>query len=349
MHDYISGIQQVGIGVKNLRESMFLYNELFGLDVLIFDDTSDASLMAQYTGGDICNRQAVLTMNLAGGGGFEIWQFNNRAPKEPPQKIMYGDIGIYATKIKCANIEKTFHFFKRINDISLSALQLSPDNKKHFWLTDAQGNCFNIVSSNDWFKQSTKNTGAVTGAVIGVSNMEESIRFYKDFLSIDEIVYDTIGEFSDNDRNVKTHCRRVLLRKNASGKGAFNKLLGAVEVELVQVLGRKSNIIFKDRFWGDCGFIHLCFDVLNMDALKKHAHSLNIKFTVDSQNSFAMENAAGRFCYVEDPDGTLIELVETHRIPILKKFSWYLDLQKRDIQKPLPDWMINMLSLSKIK
>ena len=30
------------------------------------------------------------------------------------------------------------------------------------------------------------------------------------------------------------------------------------------------------------------------------------------------------FAYVEDPDGTWMELVETHKPPILKKFGWYL-------------------------
>ena len=349
MHDYISGIQQIGIGVKNVRESMLLYKKLFGLDVLIFDDTSDATLMTQYTGGKVYNRQAVLTMNLAGGGGFEIWQFNNREPKQPLQNIMYGDLGIYAAKIKCSDVESAHSYFDLHKQISVSSLQINPGGDKHFWLTDAYGNCFNIVGSSDWFKQSSKKTGAVTGAVIGVSNMEQSIIFYKEFLGITEIVYDTAGNFSDNKNNKETYCRRVLLRKNTSGKGAFNKLLGAVEIELVQVLDRKPLTVFKDRFWGDCGFIHLCFDVLNMDGLKGHALSLDIEFTVDSENSFEMENAAGRFCYAEDPDGTLIELVETHRIPILKKFNWYLDLQKRDREKPLPDWMINMLALSKVK
>ena len=86
-----------------------------------------------------------------------------------------------------------------------------------------------------------------------------------------------------------------------------------------------------------------------MDGLKKHAAELNIDFTVDSHESFEMDNAAGRFCYAEDPDGTLIELVETHKIPIFKKFGWYLNLKKRDRQKPLADWMINLLSLSKVK
>jgi hypothetical protein len=48
--------------------------------------------------------------------------------------------------------------------------------------------------------------------------------------------------------------------------------------------------------------------------------------------------------YIEDPDGTLIELVETHKVPILKKIGWFLDLRKRDQEKPLPTWMIKMLA-----
>jgi hypothetical protein len=72
-------------------------------------------------------------------------------------------------------------------------------------------------------------------------------------------------------------------------------------------------------------------------------------FTIDSEDSFAMEHASGRFCYMEDPDGTLIELVETHKVPVLKKLGFYLNLKKRNLEKPLPDWMIKLLALSKVK
>ena len=139
------------------------------------------------------------------------------------------------------------------------------------------------------------------------------------------------------------------LHKKATDKGAFNKLLGDVTIELVQLLEKTPATIYKDRFWGDCGFIHLCFDVLDMDALKKHAEESEFYFTVDSLNTFEMDNASGRFCYVEDPDGTLIELVETHKVPILKKYGWFLDLRKRNKEKPLPNWMIKMLAISKVK
>ena len=349
MHDYITGIQQIGIGVKNLRECTLFYKDIFGLNVLIFDDTSDAHLMTRYTGGIVYNRQAVLTMNLAGGGGFEVWQYNNREAKESSSGITFGDIGIFAPKIKCRSISEAHSFLLKRDNLILSDVQNDPINNRHFWVKDNFGNCFNIVQGYDWFKHSLTPTGAVTGAVIGVSNMEKSILFYSGFLGIEEVVYDVTGNYSDNNTNKKLNCRRVLLRKQVTGKGAFNKLLGAVEIELVQSFDSNAVKIFQDRFWGDCGFIHLCFDVLNMQALKNHAASMSINFTVDSQSSFEMDNASGRFCYAEDPDGTLIELVETHKIPIFKKFGFYLNLKKRNQQKPLADWMINLLSFSKVK
>jgi hypothetical protein len=72
-------------------------------------------------------------------------------------------------------------------------------------------------------------------------------------------------------------------------------------------------------------------------------------FTVDSNDGFDMGEANGRFAYVEDPDGTLIELIEPFRIPILKNLGWYLDLQKRKAGKPIPKWMLKALRFSRVR
>src|SRR4029077_11461940 len=140
--------------------------------------------------------------------------------------------------------------------------------------------------------------------------------------------YDITGRFQDlPDNDSTTHeYRRVLIRKAGNKKGAFSRLLGGVEIELVQVLNREPKKIFENRYWGDLGFIHLCFDVIDMDTLKQQATQDGFPFTVDSADSFSMGQAAGRFAYLEDPDHALIELVETHKVPILKKIGWYLDL-----------------------
>ena len=62
-----------------------------------------------------------------------------------------------------------------------------------------------------------------------------------------------------------------------------------------------------------------------------------------------MGEAAGHFAYMEDPDGTLIELVETHKIPIVKKLGWYIHLTRRPIGKRLPAWMLKTLRFNRVK
>lgn len=339
MHNYLSGIQQVGIGVQNAEEAMHLYNAMFGFDVLIFDDVASANLMTRYTGNTIYQRRAILTMNLQGGGGIEIWQFLNRQPSEN-RDIKLGDIGIFASKIKSLDIKKSHERLSQIFGNQISDIK----NDSHFNITDSYGNHYQIVASKEWFQTGKHDLGGVFGAIIGVSNMEKSLHFYTTLLGECEILYD-----KDETDDFGNHYRKVGLFKKSSGKGAFTNLLGSIEIELVQLLNATPKVIYKNRYWGDCGFIHLCLDVLNMNDLKVHIKKNGYNFTVDSNDTFSMDNASGRFCYIEDPDGTLIELVETHKVPIFKKINWYLDLRKRNFEKPLPNWMIKMLSFSKVK
>ena len=341
MHDHLSGIQQIGIGVADAEKAMQSYKQLFGFDVLIFDDVAKASLMTQYTGDMVHNRRAILTMNLQGGGGIEIWQFLDRIPTKSKDTKL-GDLGIFAAIIKSENLQKSHSRLKNIASISVSEIEKCKSGTTYFWANDGE-NIFKVVPQNDWFQNGIHDLGGIIGAVIGVSNMEKSLQFYQQILGLDIVLYDY--EFTENNISF----RKVGLHKKATGKGAFNKLLGDVTIELIQNLNEKTSKIYKNRFWGDCGFIHLCFDVLDMDALKTNAENHNYSFSVDSNNTFSMDNSSGRFCYIEDPDGTLIELVETHKVPIFKKMGWYLDLRKRNKEKPLPNWMIKMLALSKVK
>jgi hypothetical protein len=91
-----------------------------------------------------------------------------------------------------------------------------------------------------------------------------------------------------------------------------------------------------------------------IDNLRSFCENKGFPFTVDTKksqegNSFDMGEAAGYFAYIQDPDGTLIEFVETHKVPILKKIGWYLDLRKRDPNKSLPEWILKTLRFSRVK
>ena len=86
-----------------------------------------------------------------------------------------------------------------------------------------------------------------------------------------------------------------------------------------------------------------------MEEVRKDCEALGHPFVCDSGKDFKMGEADGHFTYVEDPDGTLIEFVETFKIPILKKLGIYLHLDKRDDSAQLPHWLLKCLRFMKTK
>lgn len=89
-----------------------------------------------------------------------------------------------------------------------------------------------------------------------------------------------------------------------------------------------------------------------MKALGEYCASKGFPFTVDScadQSEFNMGDASGHFTYIEDPDGTLIEFVETHEVPIIKKLGWSIHLLKRDRSKALPKFLLKCMKMNKVK
>lgn len=343
---FISGIQQIGIGCIDAPTTFTWLRKAFGLNVKIFDDVAKAALMTKYTGGEIHARRAILAMNMNGGGGAEIWQFTSRTPGAG-KKVNFGDLGINAVKFKSNNIETSF---KNINlSTHCTKPVKSPSGKSTFLVCDESGNKFQVVNDSSWFKKHDFMQGGVCGAIIGVSNIDLSIAFYQNGFGFNNIIYDVTGKFNDlGEEEKEHHFRRVLLSFENPYTGPFSKLLGNIQIELIQALDRVGEKTFENRYWGDLGFIHLCFDVSSMNRLKLNLEKFKYKFTVDSGDTFDMGESGGRFAYVEDPDGTLIEMVETHKVPILKKLGIYFNLKNRKSMKPLPNWMVGLLGLNKV-
>jgi catechol 2,3-dioxygenase-like lactoylglutathione lyase family enzyme len=351
MAKIISGIQQIGIGVSNVHEAWTWYRKHFKMDIPIFEEAADANLMLPYTGGKPQKRHAILAMNMQGGGGFEIWQYTSRVPQPAAFVPQLGDLGINVCKIKCRSAMAAHLFISASGARVLTPVHSDPGGTPQFWVKDPYGNSFQVIESKSWFSKNNDTTGGVCGVMIGVTNIDQSLKLYRDILGYDLLAYDITGTFEDFKAvpGGSNHFRRVKLTHAKPRRGGFSQLLGATEIELIQATGRKPEQIFKDRFWGDLGYIHLCFDVVDMADLKVECAKLGFPFTVDSPPDFDMGEAAGHFAYIEDPDKTLIEFVETHRIPIMKKIGWYLNLKKRNPEKPLPRWMLRTLSFNRNK
>jgi catechol 2,3-dioxygenase-like lactoylglutathione lyase family enzyme len=345
----ISGIQQVGIGVSNVHEGFKWYNTHFGMDIPIFEEAAEAKLMLPYTGGKPHQRHAILAINIKGGGGFEIWQYTSRTPQPPAFSPRLGDLGIFCAKIKSDNIQASYDYLASRKARLLGNISSNPAGRKHFFMEDAFGNLFEVIEDPVWFSKGLKSTGGPVGAIIGVSNLEASAAFYKNILGYDTVIYQGEDQFGDLSvlPGGQVRVKRMILTHSQKRQGPFAPLFGDSYIELVQALDQQPRRLFENRFWGDLGFIHLCFDVKNMAALKKACEAAGHPFTVDGGSGFEMGEAAGHFTYIEDPDGALIEFVETKKIPILKKLGWYLDLKKRQPEKPLPRWMLKALKFNR--
>ncbi len=347
----ISGIQQIGIGIPDVEEAWKWYRCRFGMDIPIFREAAEAPFMIDYTGGKVQARDAVLAINLRGGGGFEIWQYTSRKTVYPAKPPVLGDTGIFAARIKTDDPVVAHRFLVDSGATVLGDPAVGPDGEPTFFVRDPYGNLFQVVRSEDWYKTKGHPTGGPSGALIGVSDIDKSLALYRDVLGYDTIEFNEEGNFADwsSISGGGGRFRRMLLSRSAEPAGPFAAMFGPGKIELVQALDRKPEKIFKDRYWGDGGFIHLCFDIQGMDSLEEKLKSCGFPFTVDSGTPFDMGEAAGRFTYVEDPDGTLIEFVETKKLPVMKKWGWYLDLSKRPQGKLLPKFIINALGLGRVK
>lgn len=349
----INLIQHIGTGVPSTEASWKWYRKFFGLDIPMFDAIAEAPLMQRYTNNDIVNKRATMVLNMQGGCAMEIIELKNfKCRPSANGEHQLGDYGIFITKVRSKNVSASFDFFRKNNANLVSEIRKTPDNKETFYVRDPNGLIFQIVQDNHYFTRSGHISGGIAGCVIGVSDIEKSKKLYCDLLGFDQAVYDKT-EIFDDWRNIPggvNRIRRVLLTQSKGPLGVFSQLAGPAYIELVQAFDRIPNKIMEGRIWGDLGFIHLGFDVKGMKHIEKECTDRGFPFTCDSRNALKMgDNTEVHCTYIEDPDGTLIELIEVYKIPILKKIGLFLDVEKRDPQKPLPSWLLKGLKFGRIK
>ncbi|MEQ8907601.1 MAG: VOC family protein [Vicingaceae bacterium] len=336
---HVAGIQQFGIGVNDIKQAKIIYVKYFGMDLPVFEDEAEAKLMAQYTGGKIHRRKASLLMNLNGGGGFELWQYSSRKPLKPAFEIKEGMKGITAVHLRCRKIEKCHQTLSMNSVFELSEIREDGIGRKFFNCTDPIRNRFKLIEDDYSFIPQKQIIGGAMGASMGVSDPEKAMGFYADVLGFSELVgHEKKGDW-----------QKWWIKQSDIKPTAFGPLLGPVCLEIIYHPKQAQKAVFENRQWGDLGFIHLCLDVQNMEALKEHALKKGFAFKVDSESSYDMGEASGRFAYLEDPDGSLIELVETDKVPIIKKWNWYLKLNEKSKFRPLPKWIFRILALNRVK
>ena len=131
---------------------------------------------------------------------------------------------------------------------------------------------------------------------IVVSDMERSLKFYKDLLGLKiKSIEDEEGEFLDN----------MLAHKNVKNKVA--KLYADNGSALVELIDSKIFANKKDRNFFTIGASHFAFTVDNLEKTYDYLMKNEVKFTAPPQLT---PDGYAKVTFCEDPDGTPIELVE---------------------------------------
>ncbi len=353
MYKTINGIQHIGVGVPNHAESWKWYRKNFGMDICFFNGAAEAALMQIYTKNEIINKQAAMIANLHGGCAMEVVSPISFTATHAKTKFELGDLGIFFASVKSSNLQSAFQFFTKNDTEVLGDMESSPIGSESFFIADPNGLLFQITEAKEWFVNPKKKVmGGPTGVGIGVSDIENSLKLYSDILGYDKVLFDEIGIFEDLKHipGGSKKFRRVLLTQSNKPGGGFAKMTGTTYIELFQAFDFSPRKIYENRLWGDIGFVHLGFDVRGMNELGVELASKGFGFTCDTDNALTMGKSTQVHCtYIEDPDGTLIELIEVFKIPIIEKLGVFLNVEKRDPKTPLPDFMLKAMRFARIK
>ncbi|MCC6599794.1 MAG: VOC family protein [Crocinitomicaceae bacterium] len=351
MYARINGLQHIGVAVSDMELSLKFYRKFFGLDIPFFDAVASAPLMQVYTRGETIVKRASMIMNLQGGCAIEVIRPTSFEPCKPSFDIALGDLGILITQIKCRDIFKSYEYCKEQNAPCLSEMQKNPSGRDTFFISDPDGNRFQYLQGKDWYSNTGHHSGGVEGCSVGVTDIEQSFGLYKNILGFDQIVYDVTGKFDEwsSLHGGEGRFRRVLLSQSRPVGGGFARVTGKTFIELIQALDRKPRYIFQDRIWADTGFAHIGFDVKGMNVLGKELANSGFAFRCDSRDALDMGTTKVHCTYIDDYDKTPIEMIEVYKVPIIEKWGIYLNVEKRDPLRPLPDFMLKALRFSRIR
>ena len=190
----------------------------------MFEEEAVAELMLAHTEGKPRERHAVLALNMRGGGGFEIWQHKGKKPEYPKFEIQLGDLGINIGKIKTDKVNAAFKKFTKSGLNILGPIKKDPISNDHFYLKDIYNNIWEIKNQKQVFRKERSVSGGVVGVIIGVKEMEKSLKVYQEILRYDKIVYDKTGIFEDFKElpGGNSKFRRILLKHTDVRNGAFS-------------------------------------------------------------------------------------------------------------------------------
>lgn len=147
---------------------------------------------------------------------------------------------------------------------------------------------------------------------IGVKNIDNALKFYKDFLGFKNVIFDYTGKLPGMDQVVGKHdidARIVMLASENVSPVAQGM------IKLVQLLPPSKPNRPKTKYeWGSICIAEVCMNVKNIEEVYKLA-TVEKGYEPVLPPTYALCPPAGeecKFAYIRDLEGILIEFIEWH-------------------------------------
>lgn len=146
---------------------------------------------------------------------------------------------------------------------------------------------------------------------IGVENIDKSLRFYKDFLEFENVLFDYTGKLTGMEQVVDkqdVEARVVMLATENVSPVAQGS------IKLVQLLApskpRRPSMKYE---WGNICIAEVCMNVRNIEEVYKLATvQKGFKPVLPPTYGLVPPGEECKFAYIRDPEGILIEFIEWH-------------------------------------
>ncbi len=153
---------------------------------------------------------------------------------------------------------------------------------------------------------------AMQHIAIGVSDIDESYRFYRDILGFRLKLTDAVGQMPDfplleaaelqaNSARIGRQTIRVVMALNPHGGPA---------IELAQVLSTTPRPPKRPAQWGGLGMIELGIQIRNLYEFCHFLEQRGVSVLTPADDDASSQAVPYNTAYIRDPDGLLIQLVE---------------------------------------
>ncbi len=304
----VTGIQHVGIGVRDIEASRAFYRDVLECRIPMADFGVTYNAMADFfrTSPHVFN--GWMYMQERDAIVVECIQRFEPSPRPIHKQVRYGDIGVNKLTVEVSDVEKFREAYKdKIKFVSTPQATDLPGWGDYAFVygTDPDGNLIEFISSSGIEVDGA--LGRIRSVGVSVTELDRSIEFYRKYMDFDTTVIEPHENFSGCVGEVSgskdTQVRSCLL----ANSGGFHML------ELYEVSRPRGRSIPFHVLWGDYGYLEgccLCDDIL---ALSRALMNEGLEFISQPTSLVVREGdqeATAWFSYVRDPDGIPVELLE---------------------------------------